>query len=136
MIFELDARLAGDTFLVGDLELCRVLLMNDARYPWLILVPRHAGIVELTDLDARDRARLIEEAHAAAAFLRLSERPDKINIATLGNVVRQFHLHVVARRLGDPAWPGPVWGHGAAKLYEPEAARRFATAARLALAAG
>jgi diadenosine tetraphosphate (Ap4A) HIT family hydrolase len=113
-----------------------VLVMNDARYPWLLLVPRRDGIIELVDLDARDRARLIEEAHAAAAFLQSSERPDKINIATLGNVVRQFHLHVVARRLGDPAWPGPVWGHGAATPYEPEAARRFAAQARLGLATG
>ena len=135
MTFELDGRLALDTFPVGDLELCRVLLMDDARYPWLILVPRRSGVVELVDLNASDRAQLVEEANAAAAFLQTSRRPDKINIAALGNVVRQFHLHVVARRRGDPAWPGPVWGHGVAKPYEPLEARRLAAEARHALRA-
>ena len=135
MTFELDGRLALDTFPVGDLELCRVLLMDDARYPWLILVPRRVSVVELVDLDERDRALLIEEANAAAAFLQATRRPDKINIAALGNVVRQFHLHVVARRRGDPAWPSPVWGHGVAKPYEPLEARRLAAEARHALRA-
>ena len=106
--FALDERLARDTFAVGDLPLSRVLLMNDARWPWLIPVPRREGLVELTDLEASDRARLIEEAALAAGFLKAHAKADKINVGALGNVVRQLHLHVVARLVGDAAWPGPV----------------------------
>ena len=118
MSFSLDARLSQDTDFVGDLPLCRVLLMNDSRWPWLILVPRRNGLVELTDLDAADRARLTEEAARAADWLKAHARAEKINIGALGNVVRQLHVHVVARCAGDPAWPGPVWGFGAAVPYK------------------
>ena len=97
------------------MTLTRVLLMNDARWPWLILVPRREGVVELTDLDAADRTQLIEEAASAAGFLKAHTGAHKINLGALGNIVRQLHLHVVARAAGDPAWPGPVWGHGAAR---------------------
>jgi diadenosine tetraphosphate (Ap4A) HIT family hydrolase len=123
MSFVLDERLARDTFAVGDWPLSRVLLMNDARYPWLILVPRRKDLVELTDLDARERALLVEEAGQAAAFLKRETKADKINIGALGNVVRQFHLHVVGRTVGDPAWPGPIWGRGAATPYDEAKAR-------------
>ncbi len=133
MGFVLDPRLERDTFLVNDLPLSRVLLMNDARWPWLILVPRRAGAVELTDLDVADRARLIEEAGKAADFLKAHAGADKINVATLGNVVRQFHLHIVARSAGDPAWPGPVWGHGTARPYEGSQAGALIERARTAL---
>jgi len=101
MTFALNPLLEKDTLAVGDLPLSRVLLINDARWPWLILVPRRAGAVELTDLDVADRALLIEEAASAAAFLKAHARADKINVATLGNVIRQFHLHVVARMVGN-----------------------------------
>ncbi len=117
MSFSLDQRLSQDTDFVADLPLCRVLLMNDSRWPWLILVPRRESLVELTDLDAADRARLIEEAARAADWLKAHAKADKINLGALGNVVRQLHVHVVARRAGDPAWPGPVWGFGAAVPY-------------------
>ena len=97
--------------------------MNDSRWPWLILVPRRDGLVELTDLDAADRARLIEEAARAADWLKAHAGADKINVGALGNVVRQLHVHVVARCAGDPAWPGPVWGFGAAVPYGETEAR-------------
>jgi diadenosine tetraphosphate (Ap4A) HIT family hydrolase len=87
-------------------------------------------VVELTDLDPGDRARLIEEAAAAAGFLKAHAKADKINVGALGNVVRQFHLHVVARSFGDPAWPAPVWGHGAALPYPEASARALVAAAR------
>ena len=134
MSFSLDDRLAADTFVVGDMALSRVLLMNDARYPWLILAPRREGVVELTDLNQIDRAQLIEEAAEAAAFLMRYANAYKINIATLGNIVRQLHLHVVARSIGDAAWPGPVWGHGDALRYTQADALALVEAARHGLA--
>ncbi len=130
MSFALDERLAKDALFVGDMRLSRVLLMNDARWPWLILVPRREGAVELTDLDAADCALLIEEAACAARFLKAHTGALKINLGALGNVVRQLHLHVVARNVGDPAWPGPVWGHGAATLYREAEAQALIAAAR------
>ena len=133
MSFALDGRLAKDTLLAGDLPLSRVLLMNDARWPWLILVPRREGLVELTDLDARERAALIEEAATAADFLKAHAKADKINVGALGNIVRQLHLHVVARFVGDAAWPGPVWGPGAQRSYEAGEAHALIAAARRSL---
>jgi diadenosine tetraphosphate (Ap4A) HIT family hydrolase len=110
--FVLDPRLAGDTHRVGDLELSRVLLMDDARFPWLILVPRRANLRELIDLDAAHQRRLLAEIDRCARALRTLEKPDKLNIAALGNVVAQLHVHVIARRADDAAWPRPVWGFG------------------------
>ncbi len=133
MSFSLDERLARDAFLVGDLTLSRALLMDDARWPWLILAPRREGIAELPDLDAADRAQLIEEAARAASFLKAHTMADKINVGALGNVVRQFHLHVVARFIGDPAWPGPVWGAGAPRRYAEAEARALVEAAKAGL---
>jgi diadenosine tetraphosphate (Ap4A) HIT family hydrolase len=115
--FALDPRLAADTRAVINLPLCDVRLMNDARYAWLLLVPRRADVAEVTDLDADDQARLWREVASAASALRAAVPCDKINIGALGNIVRQLHVHVVARRVGDAAWPGPVWGHGAAVPY-------------------
>jgi diadenosine tetraphosphate (Ap4A) HIT family hydrolase len=120
--FTLDPRLQADTFPVVDLALCRVLLMNDARWPWLILVPRRVGVVELFDLGADDRHRLADEAARVATMLKSFGSAEKTNVATLGNVVRAFHLHVVARSTGDPGWPGPVWGFGARLPYDEPAA--------------
>ncbi len=135
MSFSLHPRLSQDTDFVADLLLCRVLLMNDARWPWLILVPRCAALVELTDLDAADRALLIEETARAADWLKSHARADKINVGALGNVVRQLHVHVVARHAGDPAWPGPVWGFGAAVPYADAEARALIAAAQKGLGA-
>ena len=117
MSFALDPRLQSATLAVGDLSLSRLLLMNDARFLWLILSPRRAGLVEIVDLDARDRAALMEEIVLVAQWLRQRPGVDKINIGALGNIVAQLHVHVVARRIGDAAWPGPVWGVGAAQPY-------------------
>ena len=130
MTFVLDDRLARDTFVIGDLPLCRALLMNDSRWPWLILVPRREGLVELIDLELVDQTQLMEEAGRASRFLKTHARADKINVGALGNVVRQLHLHIVARVIGDRAWPGPIWGHGAAAPYKDTTAQALIAAAR------
>lgn len=127
--FELDTLLAADTAFVADWELSRVLLMDDARFPWLILVPRCAGLIELDDLGSDDRSTLLQEIGRAMNLLRATNSCDKLNVAMLGNVVRQLHVHVVARCETDVAWPGPVWGFGTAQRYTPEA--REAWLARL-----
>ncbi|HEY8683024.1 MAG TPA: HIT domain-containing protein, partial [Rhodanobacter sp.] len=110
--FVLDPRLAADTCPLVRWPLCDVLLMNDARYAWLILVPHHSGLIEITDLAADRQAVLWQEVNRAAAALRAVTACDKLNLGALGNILRQLHVHVVARREGDAAWPGPVWGHG------------------------
>lgn len=125
--FALDPRLRADSVPVLDLPLCAVRLMDDARYAWLLLVPRRAGLVEVADLDAEAQATLWQECALAAAALRSAAPCDKLNLGALGNIVRQLHLHVVARRVGDAAWPGPVWGAGSAQPYA-----EAALAARLA----
>jgi diadenosine tetraphosphate (Ap4A) HIT family hydrolase len=109
--FSLDPRLATDTLFVTNWSLSRVLLMNDARYDWLVLVPRRFGIGEMHELSSVDRNLLADEIARAAMALKGQSTTDKINIGMLGNIVPQLHVHVVLRRLGDPAWPGPVWGH-------------------------
>ncbi len=116
--FVVDERLATDCFVVADLDLCRVLLMNDSRYPWLVLVPRLHGMVELADLDRAAQHQLLDEIHRAEIALRQLAPFDKLNVAALGNVVSQLHVHVIARRIGDDAWPAPVWGRGIAQSYE------------------
>lgn len=136
--FVLDARLDADTRPVASLALCDVRLMNDARFPWLILVPRHAGLVEVTDLAADGQSLLWQEVNRASAALRAVAPCDKLNLGALGNIVRQLHVHVVARREGDPAWPGPVWGCGSAQPYAEAslAARLDALRSALDRAAG
>ncbi len=112
MSFSLDTRLAGDSHLVGELSLSQLRLMEDARFPWLILVPRIAGARELIDLDAKDRGQLLEEITLVGRALEALARPDKLNIAAIGNVVAQLHVHIIARFTGDALWPDPVWGRG------------------------
>lgn len=126
--FELNARLAADTVSVGDLPLCRVLLMRNRLFPWLILVPRRVGAVEIHRLSAADQLQLTQETSAAAQVLEQMFLPDKINTGALGNVVSQLHIHVIARRRTDPAWPGPVWGSGHAADYAEGEAERLAAA--------
>lgn len=130
--FALHPRLAADTVPVADLALCRVLLMANRAFPWLILVPRRTGAVEIHRLDAADRGLLVEEIALASRVLEDAVRPDKLNVGALGNMVPQLHVHVVARRRDDPAWPGPVWGCGVSEPYAPGEAE--ALAARLAAA--
>ncbi|WP_192036048.1 HIT family protein [Halomonas sp. YLGW01] len=118
--FSLHPRLAADTFHVADLPLCQVRLMNDARYAWLVLVPRRDEIREVYELPEEDQARLWKEATALGKALMAAKSGDKLNLATLGNMVPQLHLHVIVRHQGDDAWPGPVWGHGSAVPYDAE----------------
>lgn len=117
MAFELDPALAADTLELAAFDLCDVRLMNDARFPWLILVPRREAAIEVLDLDPADQDRLWTEIRAAARALRTVFCPDKLNIAALGNQVSQLHVHVIARFRSDEAWPAPVWGVGRARGY-------------------
>lgn len=119
--FHLDHRLAADTMPLGDLPLCSVLLMDDARFPWLILVPRRDAASELTDLSPDDARTLMEEIRIATRVMQTLAKPDKVNVGALGNVVPQLHIHVIGRFLSDPAWPGPVWGHGTRTPYPAHA---------------
>jgi len=118
--FVLHPQLQRDSMPVAELSLSAVRLMADARYPWLLLVPMRPGLVELTDLGDDDQITLMREIRLASAVLRAVSPCDKLNIAAIGNVVEQLHVHLVARRRGDPAWPKPVWGHSLAEPYAPE----------------
>ena len=126
MSFCLDPRLETDTLPIGDLLLCRVRLMNDARFPWLILVPRKPDLREFTDLAAPERAMLMEEIAAASTALQDATGAQKLNVGALGNRVPQLHVHVVARFEGDSAWPAPVWGNGRGEPYADAAAQALA----------
>lgn len=119
--FQLDPALAAQTHLVGELPLSRLLLMDDARFPWLILVPRISGARELIDLDSADQQSLLAETVSIGRALEGLQPFDKLNIAALGNVVAQLHVHVIGRREQDAAWPAPVWGHGEAITYTASA---------------
>ena len=130
MSFELHPRLAADTAFVTDLELSRVLLMNDQRYPWLVLVPRLVNAREVHRLSAEVQARLWQETTDAAAALDTLYQPDKMNIGAIGNLVPQLHVHVVARRVSDPSWPQPVWGVGEPEAYNEAALERRVTEIR------
>lgn len=132
-VFELDEHLANDTVKVGDMPLSLLLLMKDARYPWAVLVPRRPGLVEFHDMTQADRRNLTEEAAMVSAALQKLTGAAKMNIATLGNVVRQLHVHVVARREDDDAWPRPVWATGATVPYAPGEAEACAAALKAAL---
>lgn len=123
--FTLHERLAADTHVVGDLALCRVLLMNDARFPWLILVPRRDALREVYELASEDQALLWSEATQLGELLMHGFSGNKLNIATLGNQVPQLHVHVIVRHQDDAAWPGPVWGVGKAEPY-PQLAKILA----------
>jgi diadenosine tetraphosphate (Ap4A) HIT family hydrolase len=126
--------LRADTVPLGDLLLSQALIATDANYPWLILVPRRAGVTELIDLDAADRAQLMDEIAAVSTALRKVTACDKLNVAALGNMVAQLHVHVIARRKNDAAWPKPVWGVEPARAYAPDALDRFHAALRRELA--
>ena len=119
--WHLHPQLADDTHPLASLPLCELRLMDDANYPWLVLVPRGADAVELVDLDTAQRHALTDEIDIASHALRAAWRPHKLNVAALGNLVSQLHVHVIARFQDDPAWPAPVWGRVAARAYSPEA---------------
>ena len=127
MSFAIDPRLAADTHAIGALPFSELLLMDDARFPWVILVPRIAGARELIDLDEGDQRLLLGEIDHVSRALETLLHPDKLNIAALGNVVPQLHVHVIARFTSDAAWPNPVWGRGERVAYgERERSARIA----------
>ncbi len=115
--FSLHPKLAADTFHVDDWPLCRVLLMNDARFPWLILVPRQEGLRDFDEIAESDKSSFLVEIDRASRALRSETSAEKLNVAALGNMVPQLHVHVVARFSSDAAWPAPVWGVGEAIPY-------------------
>jgi diadenosine tetraphosphate (Ap4A) HIT family hydrolase len=123
--FSLDARLARDTTLLMQLGLCQLRLMHDSRWPWVLLVPKRDGISEIFEMTPLDQTMLTFETAITAKALRQATQCRKINVGALGNQVRQFHLHVIARNEGDPAWPGPVWGYGQAEPWDPAAQSQF-----------
>jgi diadenosine tetraphosphate (Ap4A) HIT family hydrolase len=132
--FTLHERLAADSVAVGQAALCEIRLMNDRRYAWLLLVPRRPGLREIHELATPERGQLIEEIAAASRALQAEAAAEKINVGALGNLVPQLHVHIVARRAGDPAWPGPVWGHGRPEPYDPATLAGWQERLRRALA--
>lgn len=132
-MFVLDSRLQQDTLSLGDFPLCRLLLMNDAHYPWFILVPRREEVSELFQLDAQDQQALWQETTLLAETLKDAFGADKMNIAALGNMVGQLHMHVIVRRREDAAWPAPVWGKHPAQPYSEEQVAAIKDRLRLVL---
>lgn len=133
-MFALDPRLQQDTLPIGDFPLCRLLLSNDSNYPWFILVPRRENISELFQLDDADQLQLWKETTALAETLKDSFDADKMNVATLGNVVSQLHMHVIVRKRDDAAWPAPVWGKHPAQPYNAGQVAAIRERLRVALA--
>jgi diadenosine tetraphosphate (Ap4A) HIT family hydrolase len=130
MPWTLHPQLESDTGPVGDLPLSRLLLANDANYPWLLLVPRCAGASEIIDLADAEQIALAAEIARVCRALKAVAPCDKLNVAALGNVVPQLHVHVIARRRDDPAWPRPAWGAAPARDYDPAARERLVAALR------
>ncbi len=128
--FDLDPRLAADTLPIGEGPLSRILLMNDAQYPWVILVPRRTGLREIYELDDADRRLLADESLRLGQRLMQHFAGTKLNVAALGNIVSQLHVHHVVRYEGDPAWPAPVWGRLPPKRYETAVAEQRLTELR------
>jgi len=118
-MFELDARLQQDCFRLGRLEFCQVLLLDNAAVPWFVLVPE-TGVAEICDLPVAQQQQLLRETSAVANFVRQTFVTEKLNIAAIGNIVRQLHVHVVGRRAGDYCWPGLVWGTVPPERYTDE----------------
>nr|WP_316651322.1 HIT family protein [uncultured Gellertiella sp.] len=123
--FQLDERLARDSDGIVGLGLCQLRLMKDSRWPWLILVPEREGLSEVFDLPPLEQTMMALEVNMVAAALKKVTGAEKINIGALGNIVRQLHIHVVARSQGDANWPGPVWGHGQSVGYGDHARHVF-----------
>ena len=132
-MFVLDSRLQQDSLVLGEFSLCQLLLSKDANYPWFILVPKRAGVSELFELDAAEQQQLWQETTLLAEALKASYGADKMNVATLGNVVSQLHMHVIVRRCDDVAWPAPVWGKHAAQPYSEEQVAAVKARLRLVL---
>ncbi|WP_448954239.1 HIT family protein [Labrys neptuniae] len=131
--FTLHPQIIADSIAVGDLPLCHLRLMNDAGFPWLLLIPKRAEISEIIELDAAERAVLIEEIATVSQVLKSLTGCDKLNVAALGNMVTQLHIHVIARFKGDPAWPKPVWGQVPARPYAEAVAADLVSQLRILL---
>ena len=123
--YSLDPKLAAESFPLGKLALSEVRLFDDARFPWLLLIPQRTGLVEIIDLAPAELSRLSEEIALASGVLEAATSPFKLNVAALGNVVRQLHVHVIARFETDEAWPNPVWGRGQRVPYDPTKRESF-----------
>ncbi len=134
--WSLHPQLARDGVALGDLALCRVLVNNDANYPWLILVPRRPDLIELIDLSDSEQAQLMPEITRVARALREVTACHKLNIAALGNAVPQLHVHVIARFRHDPAWANPVWNVVPRRAYAREELERFIAPLRAKLGFG
>jgi diadenosine tetraphosphate (Ap4A) HIT family hydrolase len=132
-VFALDPRLQQDTLPIGDFPLCRLLLSNDSNYPWFILVPRRDDISEIFQLSVADQQQLWQETTALSELLKDSFDADKLNVAALGNVVSQLHMHVIVRKREDAAWPAPVWGKHPARPYSAEQVAAIRERLRLVL---
>ena len=133
VLWSLHPQLEHDTAPVGDLTLSRLLAMNDMTYPWVVLVPRRLNAVEIMDLAEPEQSRLMSEIAAVSAALKRLTGCDKLNVAAIGNVVPQLHVHIVARRRDDPAWPRPVWGAAPARPYAAADMQSFIAALRGAI---
>ena len=134
VMFEIDPAFVATSHALGDLALSHARLQDDGRYPWIVLIPRRAALRELEDLSRENLAILTDEILAAGRAVRaLGFVVDKLNVGALGNLTPQLHVHVIGRRVGDPAWPGPVWGHSPAEPYGQDDLARVATAAKAAL---
>lgn len=133
MTFHLHDRLMADTYTVKDLPLCRLLLMDDQRFPWTILVPRRDGLRDFHDVAKADKPAFLGEIDHVSAVLKAMTGAQKINVAALGNMVPQLHVHVIARFETDPCWPRPVWGEGTAEPYKPAEAGKLIESLRKGL---
>jgi diadenosine tetraphosphate (Ap4A) HIT family hydrolase len=114
----LHPKLEADSVFIKDLELCQVRLINNAKFPWILLVPRVENMVEIIDLDASQQVQLMQEIITTSSVLKELFAPDKLNIGALGNIVPQLHIHVIARYKTDEAWPNPVWNSGVRAEYD------------------
>ena len=131
--FKLDERLGNDSAMITTIGLCQLRLMNDSRWPWLILVPQRPDISELFELTPLDQAMLTFETNMVAQGLKKATACAKINTGALGNIVRQLHVHIIARNESDAGWPGPVWGYGMREPYKKQELRQFAEKVKSAL---
>lgn len=122
-MFQLNSKLQADTFFIHNLKVSRLLLMNDANYPWLILVPQKPDLIELTDLSFADQTEVLREINLVGKILKENFGAEKLNIGALGNVVSQLHIHVIGRKKNDVTFPKPVWGNAPAKPYDEKEAQ-------------
>ena len=125
MTFKLDTRLENDTHFVAETKYAHILLMNDSTYPWVIVVPKVANVSEIYELDAEIQQDILVEINVLSKALKAEYKADKINVAALGNVVKQLHIHVLGRFENDPCWPAPVWGKNPAVPYSAEKAEEI-----------